>query len=274
METEEKAKAMGWVPKEEFRGDENKWVDAEEFVKRGENFVGIAKENIDRLTQKVTSLESKLEESTKVFQEFREFATKSEQRAYDRAQKEYESSVKDLKKRLKEAAKNEQWSEFDEIENEIDGLEKPQKLKKKDDKQKATYYTQADLDAWMGANTKWFNVDQEMTAYAVAMEPILIKQGKKGQELFEEIDKRLQKRFPENYENPNKKKPSSVDGGGGDGEEVIKKDGKYSFNDIKDTEERKDARASYQRFKKELGFDKNGKEYTEQEYLKVYFGGK
>ena len=131
MEIEEKAKAMGWAPKEEFRGDESKWVDAEEFVKRGENYVGIAKENIDRLTTKVTNLEKKLEESSGLFNEFREFATKSEQRAYDKSQKEYEQNVKDLKKRLKEAAKKEEWSEFEDIGGEIDNLEKPTKPEEK-----------------------------------------------------------------------------------------------------------------------------------------------
>ena len=36
--TELKAIESGWVPKEEFQGDEHKWVEAGEFLRRGELF--------------------------------------------------------------------------------------------------------------------------------------------------------------------------------------------------------------------------------------------
>jgi len=32
------ARDSGWVPKEEYKGEEHKWVDAGEFLRRGELF--------------------------------------------------------------------------------------------------------------------------------------------------------------------------------------------------------------------------------------------
>ena len=38
-DAETAAREMGWRPKEEFRGEAEKWVDAETFVSRGEHFL-------------------------------------------------------------------------------------------------------------------------------------------------------------------------------------------------------------------------------------------
>jgi hypothetical protein len=36
-ETEQEAKRMGWVEKEKFKGDPDRWVEADKFVERGKN---------------------------------------------------------------------------------------------------------------------------------------------------------------------------------------------------------------------------------------------
>jgi uncharacterized protein (UPF0147 family) len=38
-EVEQQARQMGWMPKEDWKGNPNSWVDAGEFVKRGETFI-------------------------------------------------------------------------------------------------------------------------------------------------------------------------------------------------------------------------------------------
>jgi hypothetical protein len=47
------AREMGWRPKEEFRGDPEKWVDASTWVSRGENFIPILRADRDRTKQKL-----------------------------------------------------------------------------------------------------------------------------------------------------------------------------------------------------------------------------
>ena len=46
---EQEARTLGWVPAEEFKGDPNRWVDAETFVERGHTVMPILRKNNERL---------------------------------------------------------------------------------------------------------------------------------------------------------------------------------------------------------------------------------
>lgn len=52
-DTEARARAQGWVPKEEFRGPPENWRDAAAFVKRGEEEVPIMRERLRALERKL-----------------------------------------------------------------------------------------------------------------------------------------------------------------------------------------------------------------------------
>lgn len=76
---EAKAREMGWVGKEEFRGPENAWRPADEFVERGEQFLPIVrsqlkKEQLERqqlaqaMVQKEAEFNERLERMGKVYQ--------------------------------------------------------------------------------------------------------------------------------------------------------------------------------------------------------------
>src|SRR3990167_11082395 len=56
VETE--ARSMGWVPKEEFRGPESQWRDAEEFVERGHNVLPIVNSLLKKEREKTSKLET------------------------------------------------------------------------------------------------------------------------------------------------------------------------------------------------------------------------
>jgi hypothetical protein len=58
VETE--AKALGWSPKENWRGSEADWVDAQTFVERGRQVMPLLKKNNERLTGKLTETEQQL----------------------------------------------------------------------------------------------------------------------------------------------------------------------------------------------------------------------
>lgn len=56
-DTETRARAMGWVPKDEFRGPADKWRDAAEFVRHGEQELPILRERNRDLSRKVSEIE-------------------------------------------------------------------------------------------------------------------------------------------------------------------------------------------------------------------------
>jgi hypothetical protein len=59
-EVETKALSMGWMPKEKFRGDPEKWVPADTFVERGETFVPYLKANNRKLEAKLNEAVSEV----------------------------------------------------------------------------------------------------------------------------------------------------------------------------------------------------------------------
>ena len=67
-DVEARAKEMGWIPKEQFRGDEGKWIDAATFVERGENLLPIIQATNRKLYGKVATLESQLAQATTAIQ--------------------------------------------------------------------------------------------------------------------------------------------------------------------------------------------------------------
>lgn len=60
-DVEAKAREMGWVPKDEYRGDPSGWRDADEFVRRGEEVLPIVRSNLDRERKRTAELQSKLD---------------------------------------------------------------------------------------------------------------------------------------------------------------------------------------------------------------------
>jgi ElaB/YqjD/DUF883 family membrane-anchored ribosome-binding protein len=72
-EVETKAKSLGWAPKEEWRGDPEHWIDAQTFLRRGEEVLPILKENNKRLQSTVEELRSKLNAATESIEELKKF---------------------------------------------------------------------------------------------------------------------------------------------------------------------------------------------------------
>lgn len=50
------AKAHGWVPKEEFRGDPNRWTDAETFIKRADEVMPLLKKQNETLKRELSDI--------------------------------------------------------------------------------------------------------------------------------------------------------------------------------------------------------------------------
>jgi hypothetical protein len=66
VDYEEKARESGWAPQEQFKGDPGKWIDAEQWVKRGESFIPFLQAANRDLKDKVGNLSSQLEETRRI----------------------------------------------------------------------------------------------------------------------------------------------------------------------------------------------------------------
>jgi hypothetical protein len=82
------AREHGWVPKEEFKGDASRWIDAETFMKRADEMMPLLKAQNQRLKRDIEAMKKDLKRATAHFEG-------AEQRAYERARKELETRLDD-----------------------------------------------------------------------------------------------------------------------------------------------------------------------------------
>jgi hypothetical protein len=123
MDIEQEAKALGWLPKEQFRGDLAKWTDAETFVSRGKEIMPILRKNNERLVgeigavkQELTAVQTALAEATEALAEFKKYNEETSKRAYEKA-------VRDLRAQKADAIKEGDGEKVVEIEAALDDLD-------------------------------------------------------------------------------------------------------------------------------------------------------
>lgn len=238
-EVEEKARKMGWTPKEEFKGDPEKWRGAAEFVERGETMLPIMRKTVEKL-------ERKLAETEKTMKEFAEFHTKTEQRAYEKAYRE-------LKEQQIKAVSAGDAAAFMEADKELATLQQEAATKAKP--QSGAH---PDYAAWVEKN-RWVEDDPELAEEAEVQALYLRNKGTKleGADFLNEVAKRVKERRPEKFGNPRRSAAPSVEGS----TPGPRKAGGKTFADMP-----KDARDACVTFESRFGIKRD-------EYVKNYFEG-
>lgn len=224
------AREKGWKPKEEFQGDPDEWIPAKEFVERGPLYDALHKANkeIKRLKQNQDA--------------FREHYNKVEETAKQKA-------ISALKMDLDEAAEERDIKKALDIKDRINAIEQEQPVESTRD---TTY------DKWV-ENNSWYDKDKTMRQFATG-----IGYGLRSEhpdwtldEVFSEVTKMTKETFPEKFENPNRVKPSVVEGAKNKPKSPSKK--VPGFNSLPD-----DARLNYKRLVKSgiLSHDDFMRDYT------------
>lgn len=197
-EIEEKARKMGWTPKDEFRGDPEKWRGAAEFVERGENMLPILRKSVERQNREIADLKQTI-------RDFAEHNSKADEAAFKRA-------LKELKAKQVDAVAKGDAALFVEVDEEIADLhkearEKPQ-IKIKDDPGEDPEYLE-----WESRNP-WVKKDMECAAYADSYAEFLRKTGDKrvGSAFLDEVAKAVKEKFPKKFTNPRREQPGMVEG--------------------------------------------------------------
>lgn len=244
-EIEEKAIKMGWTPKDQFKGDPEKWRSADEFVERGENMLPIVKAQVKRQEREIAELKETM-------RQFGEYHTKTEQRAYERA-------LNDLREQRAQAIKDGDGVEFDRVDTEIE------KLRKQLEQEKPAQVQDASKDPvyveWRSRNP-WID-DPELESYAVSIGESLREAGvmEKGTEFLEMVGKKMKLAFPERFKNPRRENAPSVEGG-----VPTKRTGGKSYADLP-----ADAKSACERMARNAyGDDKKMMDQFKAEYVKNF----
>lgn len=198
-EVEQAAREMGWRPKEEFRGDSSKWVDAETFVSRGENFIPILRADREKLRGEVAETKAALSETQKALKASQEAIEALQQYHAEDTARQVEKAKKDLVKQLKQARDDGDVEAEVEIQDELTRIRTAQATAPAPaPKPPATPAAPAapvapavdpEQAAWLEENT-WFKTSPRLRGLAMGVaEELRAKQpGLKGKAFYEAID--------------------------------------------------------------------------------------
>lgn len=172
------ARQLGWVPKEEFRGDEAKWVDAETFVDRGRNIMPILRKNNERLEMTIRQQQeemARMRETVRNAQEsvdqLREFHTAETKRQVEAVKRDLMSQLKEAKSDGdvdREVQLTDQLTQVNaELKNAETKEKEPPQQQQQQQQQVPPGIDRTFLE-WSSAN-QWYGVDQRRTALATAI---------------------------------------------------------------------------------------------------------
>lgn len=173
---EERARHMGWVEKERFRGPEDKWVDAATFVKRGEEILPIIQSQNRKLQEATDNLRRELAEQIKGNKELRE-SIGALNAFHEENLKEQVARVRaELKDQLRDARKDGDVDKQMELEEKLENLKEKEKKVPTTTQATATSTStppttevkDAAFEAWRAQpENAWFGTDRKRTALAI-----------------------------------------------------------------------------------------------------------
>jgi hypothetical protein len=199
-EAEVKAKQLGWVDKDDFKGDLEQWKDAETFLRRGEEVLGFVRKDLDKATAKNAKYEAELAEIRETVAKFSEYHKTT-------ADREYKRAIEDLRKEKVIAIEQGDGERVIEIEDRIDAVKDAQKTTEPAPKAPTpvVLYTPEVFQAW-GVKNEWYGTDKEMSQFAEdIVDVLLVREPElKGEAFLEKVSKKVKAAFPEKFENPNR----------------------------------------------------------------------
>lgn len=206
------AKDLGWAPKDKWRGPPEQWVDADEFVRRGNAILPIVKKDRDELRLQVAALQAS---NAELQRSSREVATWFADQAKARLLRERGALIADRKEAL-------EASDMDRV-NEID-------LKLQDNRDKANkaataptapapeMQENARIFGEFVSDNAWLK-DSEELQMAMSIEGRNLRQAgytKNGREFLEATADRVKRLYPDKFKSARRPQLTETDSPHGD----------------------------------------------------------
>lgn len=273
-EVQAKAEKMGWIPPSRYRGEAERFVDAEEYVARGEQVLPIVRAQNQRLQGELEALKASQAETQAALARATAALEEIDERHTVATQKAVEQAHKDLKVRLAAAHEEGDHAAIAEITGLMIDLKtasaEDAPAKKKDEPKPVTpppSVVPPDLKEWQAANT-WFGTDKRKTALALGVAQELRDSGTEltGVAFYEKVREEVEATL-----NGGKPAESKVEGARGSDTGVSRPGGRSGFAALP-----ADAKAACDAEAK--AFVGNGKRYKTIEdwrkrYAELYFQG-
>jgi hypothetical protein len=176
---ESKAKELGWAPKEEFRGDPEKWIDAETYVRRGEELMPLLKANNKRMSEELHTVKEQLKQNEELLKASQESIEALKEFNAGLAKKEAKEKAKELKEALVEAKREGDVEREVELTEQLREQREVVKAAEKEPEKKPNgtmplpklepdATQNPEWKAWIAEND-WFGKDRRRTALAIGV---------------------------------------------------------------------------------------------------------
>lgn len=252
-ETQARALEMGWIPPERYKGDPERFIDADAFVERGETILPIVKKRAEKLEAQVAQLngqvsrmEGLLKANAEAMAALEDYHTKETRRKVEAAKAGWKAEIKRAAADGDHEALAEATDQLTQLNAEVLEAEKAEGAKRTQPKggDPGTQELDPVFVAWAG-ETGWWGKDKRKTHLAVgiaqelqASEPEL-----RGRAFLDRVAEEVAKTL---NERPRHTPPNPDKTGGGKGGSTGARGGK-SYEDLPS-----DAKAACEGYTKEL----------------------
>jgi len=199
-EIQARAEKLGWIPPSRFKGDPERFIDADAYVERGETVLPIVKEQNKRLQAEVESLkanqtktEAALSAATKAIEEIEERHTVATQKAVENARRQVKAQLA----AASEAGDHEGVAELTDQLTQLNAAEAEAPPVKKVAPEPAPFVAPPELADWNEENP-WFGKDKRKTALALAIAQELREGGESstGRRFFDKVKTEMEDSYP------------------------------------------------------------------------------
>jgi hypothetical protein len=198
IEVQREAEKMGWIPPTRFKGDPSRFVDADTYIKRGEEVLPIVKEQNKRLHNELDSLKRESQATAQALKTAQDAIAQMEERHTVATQKAVEDARRQVKAQLaaaSEAGDHEGVAELTEQLTKMAVTEPAAKVAPAPAPE-PQFTPDAALVEW-NAENPWFGTNKRKTALALAVAQELREGGETSSgrvfydKVLAEVDKEL-----------------------------------------------------------------------------------
>jgi len=216
-EIEAKAREIGWVPRDQWRGNPDVWRPADEYVRRGEEVLPIVRSNLEKERARVADLQAQLERSKTEFDDRLRRQAAMQQRMLEQQKHQIHQQYIAAKR---EAAASGDLDRYDNLDRghaaalrEFDAqhtIDEPPPTP-----QAPISTPPPEVKAFFDKHAGWWGKDNALTEEAIALHGVLLKTRRDLSlaDNLAEVEKRLSRNNPEKFPTRTPAPAASLEGG-------------------------------------------------------------
>lgn len=188
-EQQAEAEKIGWIPPTRFKGEAESFVDADEYIKRGETVLPILKRTNEQLRRQLDVVTAESRANAAALKTAQDAIEQIEERHSVETQKAVERARAEVKTQLAKASEAGDHEAVAELTDQLTQLTKAEEKAAPAEKNSpAAFVPPPELVDWNREN-EWFGKDKRRTALALGIAQELREDGEKavGREFFDKV---------------------------------------------------------------------------------------